>query len=98
MEKWERLSIKLVAERDPEGLYSRIIETAALLMRSDAASIQALDPSTHRLKLLAWRGFHPESARFWEYVRANTGSSCGRALEAGERIGSWAWFRLGDPA
>lgn len=55
-------------------------------MYSDAASIQVLDPVTNRLKLTGWRGFHPDSAKFWDWVRADTGSSCSRALEAGERI------------
>ncbi len=86
MGKLQRVSIELVGERDPQSLYDRIVEAAASLMHSDAASVQVLDSFTGRLKLTAWRGFHPSSAKFWEWVRADTGSSCGHALEAGERI------------
>ena len=86
MEHLQRVSTLLVGERDPQDLYDHIVETASLLMGSDAASLQVLDPERRQLKLVAWRGFHPDSARFWTWVRADTGSSCGRALELGHRI------------
>lgn len=86
MEVLQRVSAELVGEHEPQVLYQKIVDAAAVLTGSDAASIQMLDPPSGRLKLLAWRGFHPESAKFWEWVKADTGSSCGRALEVGERI------------
>ena len=86
MRELQRISGELVGEHDPKVLYGWIVEAAAKLMRSDAASLQELHAETGRLELLAWRGFHPESAAFWRWVRADTGSSCGRALAAGERI------------
>jgi PAS domain S-box-containing protein len=86
MEALQRISTELVGGHQPEPLYQRIVEAASKLMGSDAASIQALDVSTGRLKLLAWKGFHPESAAFWEWVGARTGSSCGLAVQSGERI------------
>ncbi len=86
LEELQRISAELVGDREPDVLYNRIVEAAAFFMQSDAASIQVLDPTANQLKLMAWRGFHFESAKFWDWVRADTGSSCGRALGAGERI------------
>jgi signal transduction histidine kinase/CheY-like chemotaxis protein len=38
------------------------------------------------LRLLASRGFTPEAARFWEWVGADSGCSCGEALRTGRRV------------
>jgi len=86
MQELQNISTELVGAHDPVALYGRIVGAAAVLMRADAASMQELHVETGRLKLLAWQGFHPESAAFWEWVRADTGSSCGRALMVGDRI------------
>lgn len=86
LEVLQRVSTELVGEREPQTLFDRIVEAAASLMGSDAASIHVLDPATNRLKLVAWRGFHPDSARFWEWVRVDTRSSCSRTLGTGERM------------
>lgn len=86
LEELQRVATELVGEHDAEHHYQRIVEAAAVLMRADAASIQALDAQTGQLKLLAWQGFHQDSAAFWDWVQADTGSSCGRALETGARI------------
>ncbi|MGH1571770.1 PAS domain-containing protein [Methylobacterium sp. P31] len=45
-----------------------------------------LDPGTGILKLLAWRGFHPDAAAFWDRVDADSASTCGEALKTGRRI------------
>ena len=55
-------------------------------MRSDAASIQVLDPERDELVLLASCGFAPASARFWERVAVAAESVCRAALDAGERV------------
>ena len=38
------------------------------------------------LRLLAFRGFNPQAARFWEWVRADSKSTCGMALRASQRV------------
>jgi len=48
--------------------------------------MQIFRPELKELHLLAWRGFHPESAAFWERVRFDSASTCGLALSAGCRI------------
>jgi hypothetical protein len=65
-----------------EVLYEKIIDGAATIMRSQCASMQMLYPergspqSGGELLLLAFRGFNPEAAKFWEWVRADSSSTC----------------------
>jgi len=81
----QKLSTELIQERRPEGLYGQIVEAAALLMHSDAASMQEYVPARHQLRLLASRGFHPRSAAYWEWVDARSGSTCGASLRSSGR-------------
>src|SRR6185437_16306240 len=80
------VSGKLIQEGKSEALFDDILEAAVALMHSDAASMQMFYSEKGELRLLAWKGFHPTSAAFWEWVRIDSGSSCGEALRAGERI------------
>jgi two-component sensor histidine kinase len=79
----QHVSNQLVSASTASEHYAKIVEAARALMRSDAASIQEYQDS--RLKLVAHVGFHPDSAQFWEWVGAESGSACGRALLANER-------------
>ena len=59
------------------------------LMRSDYASTQMLFPehgTGGELLLLAFRGFNPRAAQFWEWVRADSKSTCGLALRDSRRV------------
>ena len=58
-------------------LSERILDAAMRLTSSDMASIQLLDPNQSELRLLGWKGFHPQSASFWETVDFKSGSTCG---------------------
>ncbi len=80
------ISTLLIQESDLDSLYHRILDAAIGLMASDRASMQMLDPERNELRLLAWKGFHPESAAFWEWVRIDSGSTCAAALSSGCRI------------
>ena len=55
-------------------------------MSADMASMQTFHPELGELRLLAWRGFHPESAAFWERVHLDSASTCGMALSEARRI------------
>jgi PAS domain S-box-containing protein len=70
----------------PELLYQQIVDAAVAVMRSQAASMQILEPDTGILRLLAWRGFHPDAAAFWDRIKCNSASTCGEALKTGRRI------------
>lgn len=72
-----------------------IVNAAAALLRSDAASLHMLDPKTDEPQLLAWRGFHPDSAAYWQRVSTDTPSACGAALEHGQRM---VVLDVNDPA
>jgi PAS domain S-box-containing protein len=83
------ISAQLISEQNIESLYEKILDAAVAIMRSDYGSMQMLYPergSGGELYLLAFRGFSPEAAKFWEWVRADSKSTCGRALRTGQRV------------
>lgn len=84
-----RLSIELIQEDGTAGLYKKIVEAAVAIMRSQYATMQMLYPddvSPGKLRILSSCGFSPEAEKFWEWVYYDTGSSCGAALRANERV------------
>jgi signal transduction histidine kinase/ActR/RegA family two-component response regulator len=83
------LGISAELHQDDEGLYEKIMDAAVAIMRSDFASMQMLYPDRGpggELRLLAFRGFSPQAARFWEWVRADSESTCGEALRTRQRV------------
>jgi len=86
MLRLHEVSTLLIQERELDSLYRRILDAAVDLMASDMASMQEFDSDRKELRLLAWKGFHPQSAVFWEWVRLDSGSSCAAALSEGRRI------------
>ncbi|HEX7150315.1 MAG TPA: ATP-binding protein [Thermoanaerobaculia bacterium] len=80
------ISTELIDENSAAALYEKILDAAVALTRSDMASMQMLDAGRGALRLLAWRGFDPIAAAFWEWVDARDGSSCANALAKGERV------------
>ncbi len=71
-----------------QALNEKIIDAAVAIMRSDFASMQLLYPDRGtggELRLLAFRGFDPQAAKFWEWVRADSESTCGEALRTQHR-------------
>jgi GAF domain-containing protein len=69
--------------------YEKIVDDALTLMRADYASMQMLYPERGTgggLRLLAFRGFNPQAAKFWEWVRADSKSTCGIALRTSQRV------------
>lgn len=85
----QRISAELIDQEDVRALYEKIIDAAMAVMHSACASMQMLFPERGtggELQLLAFRGFHPQAAAFWEWVRADSESTCGAALRSGERV------------
>lgn len=80
------ISTLLIQEGKLESLYDRVLGAAVKLTSSDMASMQMLDPQSNRLRLLAWKGFHPQSAAFWEWVSLDSACTCGLSLSAGCRV------------
>jgi len=84
----QRVGAELILEGNAQALFEGIMDAATRIMRSQYASIQMLSDRGNgkELRLLAFRGFSPEAARFWEYVRPGSGSTCGVALREGRRV------------
>jgi PAS domain S-box-containing protein len=85
-EQLHEISTLLIQEGNLDALYDRILDAAMGLTSSDMASMQLLDPERNQLRLLAWKGFHQQSAAFWEWVHFNSTTTCGLALSAGCRV------------
>ncbi|HET9909162.1 MAG TPA: GAF domain-containing sensor histidine kinase, partial [Anaerolineales bacterium] len=81
----QKISSQLIHEDNIEVLYRQILQAAISLMHSDMGSLQMSDPETEQLRLLAWKGFHPESAAYWDTITDESSTLCGRALRTGER-------------
>lgn len=82
----QNISSQLIQEENIDALYQEILNAALALMRSDMGSLQMLDPERQELRLLAWKGFHPDSAAYWETITDKNTTSCGGALRMGERL------------
>ncbi|HET8946304.1 MAG TPA: ATP-binding protein, partial [Candidatus Polarisedimenticolia bacterium] len=85
----QTLGAELLSETGEETLYRKVIEGAAGLMRSEFASMQAVEPGADgasELRLLACRGFSPQAERAWQRVRPDSLTACGRALKTGGRV------------
>lgn len=80
------ISAALTDEEVVDGLYHKLVDAAALIMRSDFASMQRYDREHDALELLAHKGFTPEAQAFWRWVPAGRTTSCGMALQAGRRM------------
>ena len=81
----QRISTSLIPEGNIGALYEGILDAAINLMSANMGSMQVFLPQPDELRLLANRGFHPESAAFWKCVRVDSTSSCGLALSSGAR-------------
>ncbi len=85
----QQISNELIQQGSVRDLYEKIADAAVAIMHSDFASMQMLYPERGEggeLLLLAYRGFSPEAARFWEWVPAYSGSTCAVALRTGSRV------------
>lgn len=85
----QSLSAALTHEDNAEDLYEKVLDAVSTIMRSDFASMQMLHPERGKngeLHLLAFRGFNPQAAKFWEWVRVDSGSTCGAAMRNMRRV------------
>lgn len=80
-----RISTQLIQENEAEALHEKVVDAAMAIMRSEFASMQLFHPERGELRLLAYRGFNPAAAAFWEWVRPASGSTCGVALATRQR-------------
>ena len=84
-----QVATQLITASGIAALSDRILDTALAIMRADLASIQMIHPergATGELKLLGHRGFSPQAAERWEWVGADSRTTCGEALRTGRRV------------
>ena len=87
-QRLQAISAQLIQENNVQALYERILDAAMGIMRSDFASMQMFYPERGKegeLRLLDFRGFTPKAAKFWEWVRPTSDSTCGVALRTGKQ-------------
>jgi PAS domain S-box-containing protein len=82
----QAISTQLIHEQNADALYERLLKAAAGILRADFASVQILDPERGELRLLAHQGFTPEGAKAWEWVCADSETSCAAAMRTGRRV------------
>jgi PAS domain S-box-containing protein len=82
----QQISTVLIREGSNGALYEHVLDAAIDLMSADMGSMQVFHPERGELRLLAERGFEPESAAHWKWVRPDSASPCGMALSAGCRV------------
>jgi PAS domain S-box-containing protein len=85
MRRLQEISIRLLEQDNVGALYDEILD-AAISFRSDMGSVQLFDPLRSKLQLLAWRGFHPQSAAFWKQIGLDSSTTCSAALSSGRRV------------
>ena len=82
----QEISTMLIQEGNLAALYDHVLDAAIALMSADMGSMQTFHIEQGELRLLAWRGFHPELAAFWDRVHLGSTCACGVALSVGRRI------------
>ncbi len=82
----QQISSRLLEEGDFHTIYGELIDAVMILVKADGGSIQRFDAEAQELELLAWRGYAAESAKAWQRIRVDSGSSCGLALKEGRRM------------
>lgn len=81
----QQVSSRLIEEENVEKLFGQIIEVAKAIMRSDAVSLQEYIPDKKALNLLAWEGFHPNSAKYWEWITNSHKTVCAVSMTEHKR-------------
>jgi transcriptional regulator with GAF, ATPase, and Fis domain len=80
------ISAMLVDENTIGDLYQRIVDAATLIMHSDFGSMQRYDDEQDKLRLIAHQGLNEEALAYWQWVHPGRATTCGRALQLGERV------------
>jgi two-component sensor histidine kinase len=82
----QKISTRLIREKDLDALYREIVAAAMTILASDFGSMQLFVPERNELYLLVSVNFHPDSAKFFEWVSCGEATACGMVLQSGERV------------
>jgi PAS domain S-box-containing protein len=88
LKQLHQISTRLIQADDVESLYREIVDAAIAVTHADMGSIQLFDAERNSLRLLAWKGFAPESADFWGLIPIDSAhaSICAAAVRAAARV------------
>lgn len=83
-----QLSLELQDEDDENELYQKLVEAAAAILQTEVCTVQVFHPdrgAAGELQMLASIGLPAKGKQFWEWVRADSGCTCGEVLRTGRR-------------
>jgi two-component sensor histidine kinase len=83
-----QLSVELADQQDETSLYRKLVAAAAKIMKSDVCTVQVFHPErgpAGELQMLASVGLNEEGVKYWEWVRGDSGCTCGEVLRTGRR-------------
>jgi len=83
-----QLGLELVDVEDESSLYRKLVSAAAKIMKSDVCTVQFYHPDrgpAGELQMLASVGLNEEGVKYWEWVRGDSGCTCGEVLRTGRR-------------
>jgi signal transduction histidine kinase len=72
--------------RQDEALFAQIVDSAALIMHADMASMQVVDGAQGALRLLAFRGFEPAFGEIFALTHAKSRTPCSEAWRTANRV------------
>ncbi|MES2606705.1 MAG: ATP-binding protein [Pseudomonadota bacterium] len=82
----QSVSAQIIHEENIDTLYQKLVDAAVAVMQSDFGSLQMYYPERGELRLLAASGLNQAAKDFWEWVRADNGSTCSVAMRTGQRF------------
>jgi PAS domain S-box-containing protein len=85
----QSVSLVFFNEENIQALYDKIVDAAAGIMQSQAASLQVYYPehgNSGGLKLQACKGLGQKAADAWEWVDITAGTPCATAWRTGRRV------------
>ena len=85
MKRLQELSTRLVKHGDGAGLLPEVVDAAIDITAADMGDVQLYDGASDSLRIVAGRGFRPEDLEAFAVIRRGE-STCGTALELGERV------------
>ena len=85
MERLQELSTRLVNHDDAAGLLPEIVDVAIGITGAEMGNVQLYDKASDTLRIVASRGFRDEDLELLAVIRRGE-STCGTALERGERV------------
>jgi PAS domain S-box-containing protein len=86
MNRLHQLSTRLLRETELQPLLEEVLNATVALQDADFGNVQLYNPQTRLLELVAQRGFAPHVISRFKTAYEQSVTSCGRALQAGQRV------------